>query len=109
MGKGRVDTDRRQLRVDPEDLPKLRAKLPTRRVITEVFGEPAVQATTPEGLFYLYRFIVDAHAVEENSPGQGLAEVKLRFDPLTEELGEMAGKFVGLKLKINYRNLQPRT
>jgi len=109
MGKGKVDTDRRQLRVDPQDLPKIRAKLPTRRVITDIFGKPAAQMNMEEGLFYLYHFVVDAHPVEDKSPGKGIAEVKLLFDPSTEELTRMAGKFVGLKLKINYRNLQPRT
>jgi hypothetical protein len=106
MGKGTVDTERRQLRVDPDDLPRIRAKLPTRQTIVEVFGNPAETAAIEGGTLLVYRFLVDAQPVDAGSDTNRIAEVKLLFDPANDQLIKMAGQFVGLRLRIDYRKLQ---
>lgn len=105
MGRGAVDTDRRQLRVEPQDIPRINARLPTRRTIVDAIGEPAQRATIADGLLYVYRFRVDAQPVSSAAAKHGVAEAKLLFDPVSDELRKMLGQFVGLRLKIDYGKL----
>lgn len=106
MGRGSVDTSRRQLRVDPKDLPKIRARLPTRDSIIAAFGAPLMEMQEPQEVHAFYRFLADTRPIRGNSGKNRLAEVRVSFDPATGELVRMMGKFVGLKLRINYRSLQ---
>jgi hypothetical protein len=103
LGVGKVDQGKKQLKVDPEDLPKLSARLPSRKNIVEVMGAPA-EEFPHEGLkVLLYRFKADAMPVEPEYEKRRLAEAKLFFDPSTDELVRLAGRFAGLKLAIDYR------
>jgi hypothetical protein len=43
--------------------------------------------------------------VEPEYEKRRLAEAKLFFDPATDELVRLAGRFAGLKLAIDYRKL----
>jgi hypothetical protein len=106
LGKGRVDTGHRQLRVDPQDLPKIRAKLPTRAIIHGIFGKPFSRSRDSDGVRYVYRFMADVHPREQRAEARRLAEVRLLFQGESETLAQMQGKFVGLKLRIDYRKLQ---
>lgn len=105
MGKGSVDTGHRQLRVDPQDLPKIKAQLPTRQSIIATFGPPLLETSEGQEQHAFYRFIADTRPVHGNSGANRLAEVRVSFDSATGELTRMMGKFVGLKLRINYRAL----
>jgi hypothetical protein len=106
LGKGSVDTGHRQLRVDPRDLPKIHAALPTRNVIQGIFGKPFAQSRGPEGIRVQYRFLADVHPRTPSAESKRLAEVQLLFQGEKETLAQMQGKFVGLKLRIDYRKLQ---
>lgn len=106
MGKGSVDTGHRQLRVDPQDLPKIRAQLPTHQSIIATFGQPLMETREPQELHAFYRFLADTRPIGGNTGKNRLAEVRVSFDPASGELIRMMGKFVGLKLRINYRSLQ---
>jgi len=108
LGVGKVDQDKKQLKVDPEDLPKLRARLPKTADITQVMGPPMEQ-TSVDGLKLLvYRFKADALPVDQEYEDRRLAEAKLFFDPARDELVRLKGRFAGLKLSIDYRNLMAR-
>lgn len=106
LGKGSVDTGHRQLRVDPRDLPTIHARLPTRGVIHGIFGRPFSQAKDSEGTRYVYRFLADVRPLTASAEAKRMAEVRLQFQGKEETLAQMQGKFVGLKLRIDYRKLQ---
>ncbi|CAL1238885.1 hypothetical protein [Candidatus Methylocalor cossyra] len=105
LGRGKVDQGKQQLKVDPEDLPKLSARLPDRRTILAVLGPPVEQSRQDDLLVLLYRFKADAEPVEPEYESRRLAEAKLFFDPAKDELVRLAGRFAGLKLSIDYRKL----
>lgn len=103
LGSGKVDQGKKQLKVDPEHLPKLTAQLPHRKDVLNAMGPPA-EDFVYEGLrILLYRFKADAEPVEPEYEKRRLAEAKLFFDPATDELVRLAGKFAGLKLAVDYR------
>lgn len=109
LGVGKVDQDNRQLKVDPDDLPKLDARLPRIAAITTVLGQPAEEKTEDGLRVLIYRFKADALPVDKEYEERRLAEAKLYFDPVKDELVRLKGKFAGLKLSIDYRKLAGRT
>jgi len=106
LGKGSVDTGHRQLRVDPRDLPTIHARLPTRSVIQGIFGKPYSKTKDGEGTRVVYRFLADVRPLTPKAEARRLAEVHLLFQGADESLAQMQGRFVGLKLRIDYRKLQ---
>lgn len=103
LGLGKVDQGKRQMKVDPEDLPKLTAKLPSRKDILAVLGPPT-DSFPHEGLLVLqYKFKAETKPVEPEYEKRRQAEAKLFFDPAKDELVRLAGRFAGLKLSIDYR------
>ncbi|HYE34810.1 hypothetical protein [Methylocaldum sp.] len=105
LGKGKVDEGHRQLKVDPEDLPKVSAAPPNRKKILEVLGPPAEQSVKDGMTLYVYRFKAEAIPVGEENEKRRVAEAKLYFNPITDELIKMSSRFVGLKIAIDYRRL----
>ena len=100
---------KKQLKVDSEDLPKLTASLPKTWNILSVMGPPAGEIIE-EGLRVLiYRFKADAMPVSKEYEERRLAEARLYFDPVLDELVRLKGKFAGLKLSIDYRKLTGRS
>ena len=109
LGVGKLDQGKKQLKVDPEDLPKLTASLPKTWNILSVMGPPAGEIIE-EGLRVLiYRFKADAMPVSKEYEERRLAEARLYFDPVLDELVRLKGKFAGLKLSIDYRKLTGRS
>ena len=107
LGSGKIDQGKKQLKVDPEDLPRLSAKLPSRSRIVEVMGPPAEEFRDRDLNVLRYRLKAEALPVEPEYENRRLAEVKLSFDPSTDELVRLAGRFAGLKLAIDYRKFLP--
>lgn len=105
LGRGKVDQARNQMKVDPEDLPKLSAKLPSRRAIVAVMGPPEQEFPYENRKVLLYRFKADARPIDPEYEQRRLAEAKLFFDPASDELVRLVGRFAGLKLAIDYRKL----
>jgi hypothetical protein len=105
LGSGKVDQGKRQLKVDPEDLPKLTAKLPNRQAILNVLGLPAEEQVKDDLKVLVYRFKAEAVPVDPDYEKRRLAEAKLYFDPGKDELVRLSGRFVGLKLASDYRKL----
>ena len=106
LGKGRVDAGKRQLRVDPSDLPKIDASLPTRADMHRIYGRPYSIAKDGDDTRFVYRFLADVRPRSPKAESKRLAEVKLLFQGPRETLAQMEGKFVGLKLRIDYRKLR---
>ena len=108
LGVGKVDQDKKQLKVDPEDLPKLAASLPKTANITTVMGPPTEERMEDGLKLLIYRFKATAVPVDPEYEERRIAEAKLYFDPAKDELVRLKGKFAGLKLSIDYRKLSQR-
>jgi len=108
LGVGKVDQDKRQLKVNPEDLPKLTASLPRQADITKVMGPPTEENSEVGLKVLIYRFKADALPVDKEYEERRLAIAKLYFDPVKDELVGLKGRFAGLKLSIDYRKLKGR-
>lgn len=108
LGVGKIDQDKRQLKVDPEDLPKLMAALPKSADITRVMGPPE-NILDENGLKVLvYRFKANSLPVDREYEDRRIAEAKLYFDPSKDEILGLKGRFAGLKLSIDYKKLAAR-
>ena len=108
LGVGKLDQDKRQLKVNPEDLPKLTASLPRQADITKVMGPPTEENSEVGLKVLIYRFKADALPVDKEYEERRLAIAKLYFDPVKDELVGLKGRFAGLKLSIDYRKLKGR-
>jgi len=101
LAKGRVDEASHKFRVDPKDRAKITVKPPSLREITAALGEP-LEKTSEEGKkVYVYRFLVDTPRIDKNYEDRRFTDVKMFFDPKTDELTKMGGRFIGLKIAIN--------
>lgn len=107
LGKGRILQDQRQLKVDPANLPRIHARLPDMKRVAEALGQPAQELDHEDGRLWVYRFQVDTPHVEEDYQDRRIALAKLYFDPHRKTLRKFSGKFVGLKLSIDYRQFLP--
>lgn len=103
LGKGKVDQGRNQMKVDAEDLPRISTRLPSRKAIVAVMGPPEQQFPYENLNVLLYHFKADTTPVEPEYEKRRIAEAKLFFDPRTDELVRLVGRFAGLKLAIDYR------
>lgn len=101
LGKGQIFQGKRQLKVDPQDLPRITAKLPTQERVGEGLGEPAMELDHEDGRLWVYRYHVDTPQIEDDN--RRIALVKFWFDPASKVLRKFSGKFIGLKLSIDYR------
>jgi len=106
LGKGKVDEDKHQLQVDPKDLPKVTARPPRRAEVLKLLGEPHEQAGLSGAL---YRFQMQTPRVDDGYEDRRSSHIRLEYDPKTEELVKLRGKFCGLKISINFRRLANAT
>lgn len=109
LGAADIVRSKRQLRAGPEALPKTDALPPTRRQIEGRFGLPVARQKAPERLRYVYHFRLRSSEIEPGFEDRAFTELKLDFDPQTEYLVKMSGRFAGLKLSIDYRKLLRKT
>lgn len=106
LGAGKVDQEKRQLKVDPQDLPKLTASLPQLSTVVSVLGPPAEEGMEEGQKVLTYRFKADALIVDKDYMDRKEAEAALYFDPEKSELVRLKGRFAGLRLSIDYKKLQ---
>jgi hypothetical protein len=109
LGKGKVDEDKHQLQVNPADLPKVNARAPRREDILKLLGPPHEQAVNAERGVLVYRFQMQTSRVDEGYEDRRASNIKLEYDPKTDELMKLKGKFCGLKISINFRKLNDAT
>lgn len=108
LGRGTVDEGKKRLRVDPQDLPKLTANAPKRERILDIMGQPVEQSAADRMKLYVYHFQVETPHLDEEYEDRRIAVIKLYFNPTTDELVKMGGKFVGLKIAIDYLKLREK-
>lgn len=106
LGGADINEGKRQLRARADFAGKVAAELPKKAAVIAQLGEPLEISDEGEQEVYKYHFRLDVRDIEEGYEDRALSEVRLTFDKATTELEKMAGRFAGLKISINYRNLQ---
>jgi hypothetical protein len=101
LAKGKVDEAKHRFKVDPKDWAKISVKPPTLSEITAALGEPLEKTQEDGKKLYIYRFLVDSPQIEKAYEDRRITDVKLYFDPKSDELVKMGGKFIGLRIRIN--------
>ena len=101
LAKGRVVEASRKFRVDPKDRAKITVKPPSLQEITAALGEPLLKTAEEGKKVYVYRFLVDTPRIDKNFEDRRYTDVRMFFDPKTDELTKMGGRFIGLKIAIN--------
>lgn len=103
LGKAKINEGKRQLSADASTLPTLNHALPEISQVTDTLGAPLEVENRPDGQLYVYRYLLDGKAVDEEYEKNREAVAKLLFDPVTHRLLKMSGRFAGLKISIDYR------
>jgi len=101
LAKGKVDEASRKFKVDVKDRALITVKPPTLPELTAVLGEPLEKSEEDGKQVYLYRFLVDSPHIDKDYQDRRITDVRLYFDPKTQELTRMGGRFIGLKININ--------
>ena len=102
IGKGDINQSKHQLKVDVASMQKTTAQLPLKSTIVEQLGKP-LAITQKENLqVYSYHFLLDTPNIEAGYEDRALNTVDLYFDE-NDSLVKVKGRFVGIKLKIDYR------
>lgn len=101
LAQGNINTGKKQLKVNFANIKKITAPLPSKRDILSKIGTP-LQIKTKNGLQqYHYQFQLRANTTPDLATRK-ISKIRLFFDQ-TEKLVKMSGRFVGLKLSIDYR------
>lgn len=102
LGRGKINEGKRQLKVDAASMQQTSAVLPKKSAVLRQLGEPLETVRKDELDVYHYHFMLETEEIEEGYEDRALTEVKLSFDE-NNDLVKLAGRFVGVKLKIDYR------
>lgn len=103
LGGAEINKGKRQLKANTDSIEKIDTQLPQREQVVSQLGAP-LEIEYKEGRdIYLYHFQLETRDIEKGYEDRALSAVKLTFDHNTDELLKMSGRFIGLKISINYR------
>lgn len=100
-----INTTERQLKADVSKVAKITVPLPSKNTILAVLGAPIMREKSPMGEVLSFRFLLASPDIDPGYGSRAISTVKLTFDPTTQELLRMSGRFAGLKIAINYQKL----
>jgi len=103
LGGAEINQGKRQLRANTDLIEKIDADLPQRKQMLSQLGQPLEIEHTDGQDVYHYHFQLETEGVEEGYEDRALSIVKLIFDNKTDEMIKMSGRFIGLKISINYK------
>lgn len=106
LGNSKVIQSKRQLRADLSQIHGLSTTLPVRQDIESVLGSPLQVIDGEDNQRLLYRFRLVTNKVEEGYEERQFTLVKLDFSPITNKLVKTSGRFIGLKISVDYRKFQ---
>ncbi len=106
IGGAEIDKEKQQLKANTALLEKISDALPKKSAILAQLGEPFEIQDEPKQEVYVYRFLLETNHIDPGYEDRALNEVKITFDKKNQELIKMGGRFAGLKVSIDYRNLQ---
>lgn len=105
LGGAEINQGKRQLKANTDLIEKIDTALPQRTQVLSQLGEPLeIEHETTQDV-YLYHFKLETPDVKEGYEDRALSVVKLTFDNNSDELIKMSGRFIGLKISINYQKL----
>ncbi len=107
LGSSTVNRSKRQIRANLIKVEKL-SDIPTKKEIEAVLGPPIEIIPRADIERLLYRFKLETTKIEEGYEERQFTQVKLDFDPNTQKLLRMSGRFVGLKLAVDYRKFKDK-
>lgn len=102
IGRGKLNQAKRQIKVDAQAMEKTTAELPKKANVIAHLGAPLEVVRDAEFSVYTYHFLLTTPEIKEGYEDRALTVVKLSFDE-QDNLVKLAGRFVGVKLKIDYR------
>ncbi len=79
------------------------AELPKKPQILQQLGRPVSIKDKKGQEIYRYHFRLDTAKIEKGYEDRGLSVIKLTFDKSSRRLIKMSGRFMGLKISIDYR------
>ena len=103
LGGANINKFKRQLEVDTNAVEKIISDLPKKPQVLSQLGLPLKIDNEDKQDIYIYHFQLQTNEIEKGYEDRVLSVVKLTFDRQSDELIKMAGRFIGLKLSINYR------
>ncbi len=104
LGDAKINTEKRQLIVNTDLMQKIAADLPKKAQVLSQLGEPLlIEDAGKQQAVYQYHFQLETQGIEEGYEYRAISDVKLTFDKATDEVIKMAGRFVGVKIAINYQ------
>lgn len=106
LGASKIFRARRQVRADLSKIDIGSARLPRRQTIESVLGLPLQVVKRENAERLLYRFKLKAEKVEAGYEERQFTLLKLDFDSRTHELLKMSGRFVGMKIAVDYRKFR---
>jgi hypothetical protein len=105
-----INEGKKQLKGNTDHIDKIVENLPEKKAVVSALGAPVEITKTGAGQeVYSYHFLLDSPEIKKGYEDRALSVVKLTFDPATQELIKMSGRFAGLKVSINYRKFQNKT
>jgi len=103
LGGAKINQLKRQLKADADSIEKIKAELPLKFQVLSQLGKPLLIEKEDKQDVYMYHFQLQTVGIEQGYEDRVLSVVKLSFDKQTDKLVKMAGRFIGLKLSIDYR------
>ncbi len=103
LGGAVINKGKRQIKANTDSIEKIDTELPQRAQVVNQLGEPLEIGHKDQQDIYLYHFQLETKDIKEGYEDRALSVVKLIFDNNTDELVKMSGRFIGLKISINYR------
>jgi hypothetical protein len=103
LGGADINRGKMQLKANTDLIDKIDTKLPQKAQVIAQLGEPLEIEHQEEQDIYLYEFKLQTQNIEQGYEDRSLSVVKLSFDNKRNELIKMSGRFIGLKIAINYQ------
>lgn len=103
LGGAEINKGKKQLKANTDLIEKIDTKLPQKEQMLSQLGEPLEIEHEEAQDIYLYHFLLETKDIKEGYEDRALSVVKLTFDNKTNELLKMSGRFIGLKISINYQ------
>lgn len=105
LGFSSIFRSKRQVKANFDKLPKVTAPVPVKQDVVGVLGVPLEIQKTDYGSLYIYHFQLDTDQVKPGYEERKFMEFKLGFAANTDKLLKVWGKFMGMKISIDYRKL----
>jgi len=103
LGGAEINQGKRQLRANTDLIEKIETTLPQKEQVLKQLGPPLQIVHKDSKDVYIYHFQLETPSIQEGYEDRALSVVKLSFDTKNNELIKMSGRFIGLKISINYQ------